>query len=218
MRSRSPKWLSSTFEPRRRSAASRLSGATIRGLSLVAFAAAMLVGVSCSDPSAPKTTAPSRAAAAARGPLHDEGDDPYEYDDSDFGGSYCPTTAVWCGSPIGTSPVDNAILPFSQLQDDLVWAAIQDLLASSILVCQQMGQDLESRYYSGNIGYDPSDSGYGWMRVGWPNVHIGPNGFTPGELTNTLAHEASHFFGYLDLQNGSQNDAYRVGDMCATSI
>lgn len=83
-------------------------------------------------------------------------------------------------------------------------------------ICREMGGEASSQWYIQSVYTDRTTTDYGYMFSGTSSgIYLGNSAFNPGELANTLAHEASHFKGYEDHMTTSSHD---VGDKCAGPI
>ena len=107
---------------------------------------------------------------------------------------------------------------FTDAQCEAIEAALEYLRSHSDPNCQAMGEAASERFYSGDMWYDSNTTSYGYMYTDQSQTYLGSAAFNPGELANTIAHEESHHQGYEDLQDGSANDAYAMGDGCAGPI
>lgn len=102
---------------------------------------------------------------------------------------------------------------------DAIIEAINELKGSTDLDCMRAGNYLEGHLWMGQIhrDYTPHPNDYGASDA-QGNIILFDNAFQPGELKNTLAHEESHHWGWLDPYDSgykSSEDATEFGNSCS---
>ena len=134
--------------------------------------------------------------------------------------SACADLVGPADAPLAAIPTLNLAAPdceggFSQAQCDAIRDALKWLRDHKDPDCKAMGDSATARFNDGKFVHDSTTTDYGYMYTGKDSTWLGDSAFDPGELANTIAHEESHHQGYEDLQDGSGNDAYALGDKCA---